>query len=145
MIIGRIEQKPNTVVHVIGKSQGYQGLPVRYEVMLDSASGDEVMTMTTAWFPTPGELERLNAGEAIYLNLFGDRHPPVMLSVGGAEQYQDDAKQASRIALLELALQEWDILRKRFLDGGEPRPTRSMDILLKVAIDKYFASAENVG
>jgi hypothetical protein len=145
MLIGRIEELPGTVVHVIGKSQGYLGLPVRYEVMLDATDGSEVMTMTTAWFPTPKELDDLNAGKAIYLNLFGGSHPPVRLSTGPASEHESEAKQAARVALLELALQEWDILRQKFIDNGRDNPTRSMDILLKSAIDRYFGSAEHAG
>jgi len=88
MLVGRIEELPGTTVRVLGKSQGYFGLPVRFQVMFDTASGQEVDTMTTAWFPTPEELQRINDGEAIYLRLFGSSHPPVYMTVGGAEQHE---------------------------------------------------------
>ena len=78
MMIGRIEG----ATRVLGKSQGYIGLPVRDENMVDGTTGDVVPTMTTAWFPDPAELAALNAGEAIHLRLFGDKHPPVYIGVG---------------------------------------------------------------
>ena len=40
-------------------------------------------TMTSAWYPTPEEVERLRAGAPVYLTIFGaGGHPPVALSVG---------------------------------------------------------------
>lgn len=71
---------------VLGKSQGYLGLPVRDEVINYKASGHSVPTMTTAWEPTPDELAALNAGAPIHVRLFGDQHPPIMLSVGGVPE-----------------------------------------------------------
>lgn len=38
--------------------------------------------MTSAWFPTPDEIERLLAGAPVYLTVLGEQHPPVMLQVG---------------------------------------------------------------
>ncbi len=82
MLIGRIEG----ATRVLGKSQGYFGLPVRDEPMIDSTTDSLVDTMTTAWFPDPGELRRINEGEAIHCRLFGNQHPPIYIGVGGAER-----------------------------------------------------------
>jgi hypothetical protein len=38
--------------------------------------------MTSAWFPTPEEIERLRDGAPIYLTVLGRSHPPVGLAVG---------------------------------------------------------------
>ena len=38
--------------------------------------------MSSAWEPTPDELQRLNAGATIYLHIMGTQHPPVALEVG---------------------------------------------------------------
>jgi len=66
---------------VIGKSQGYLGLPIK-DVVIDCAvNGPNTPAMLTAWTPTPDELERLNAGAAVILRILGTRHPPVMLDV----------------------------------------------------------------
>lgn len=35
----------------------------------------------SAWFPTPAELEALNKGAPVYLFIYGQSHPPVMLGV----------------------------------------------------------------
>lgn len=77
MLISRI---PNAT-RVIGKSQGYLGLPLRDEVRNTTVAGPETPCMVTAWEPTPDELERINEGEKIHLVILGTQHPPVMLEV----------------------------------------------------------------
>ena len=37
----------------------------------------------SAWMPTPDELVRLNAGEPVYLSVWGNVHPPVYVGVKG--------------------------------------------------------------
>ena len=37
----------------------------------------------SAWMPTPDELVRLNAGEPVYLSVWGNGHPPVYVGVKG--------------------------------------------------------------
>lgn len=79
MQIGMIEGH----TRIIGKSQGYLGLPLRDVVINSSVTGPETPAMETAWFPTPKEIEAINAGAPIILMIIGEGHPPVMLSVGG--------------------------------------------------------------
>lgn len=67
---------------VIGKSQGYLGLPIRDEVIACSVNGPETPRMVTAWQPTPDELARLIAGASVHLSILGTVHPPVMIEVG---------------------------------------------------------------
>ena len=69
---------------IIGKSQGYLGLPVRDEAISCTVGGDGTPCMVTAWQPTPDELARLNAGASVHLRLLGTAHPPVMVEVGEA-------------------------------------------------------------
>ena len=78
MLIARIEN----ATRVIGKSQGFLGLPVRDEVITEKVLGEQTPCMATAWEPTPDELARLNAGAKIVLRLIGTRHPPVIVEVG---------------------------------------------------------------
>jgi hypothetical protein len=78
MIIKMIEG----ATRILGKSQGYLGLPVLDQVVVDSATDEATPSMVTAWEPTPDELERLNAGAPVYLRILGVAHPPVMLTVG---------------------------------------------------------------
>lgn len=91
MEIGRIIG----ATRVLGKSQGYWGLPVRDEAqnlgdlphMLhtlenSAVTGPDTPVMVTAWIPSPDELAALAAGAPIYLNIVGIAHPPVRLSVG---------------------------------------------------------------
>lgn len=73
MLIKHIEG----ATRVLGKSQGYLGLPVR-DVIFD----DGTRAMMTAWEPTPDELKALLAGAPIILSVIGTGHPPVILSVG---------------------------------------------------------------
>lgn len=77
MIIQRIDG----TTRVLGKSQGYLGLPLR-DVTVNCSVNGEVPAMETAWEPTPDELARLNAGASVILRIIGNAHPPVMLMVG---------------------------------------------------------------
>lgn len=38
--------------------------------------------MTSAWFPTPPELQRILMGAPVYLTIMGKVHPVVLMSVG---------------------------------------------------------------
>ena len=67
---------------VLGKSQGYLGLPVRDELRSTVADGPQTPVMVTAWEPTPDELARLNRGAPVYLVIVGTAHPPVVMEVG---------------------------------------------------------------
>jgi hypothetical protein len=92
MHIGRIEGAQR----VLGKSQGYHGLPVREEaqnlgdlphmlhVMGFNPVNGVCPTMQTVWFPTPDELDALAKGAPIYVTLVGVAHPPIRVSVGNA-------------------------------------------------------------
>lgn len=72
------------VTRILGKSQGYTGLPLRDGMEFDKATGEMSPTMTTAWRPMPDELERLMAGAPVYLTILGTGHPPVRMEVGVA-------------------------------------------------------------
>lgn len=78
MEIGRIEG----ATRVLGKSQGYLGLPVRDEVVRCTVNGSATPCMTTAWLPSPDELAALLAGAAIHVRILGTAHPPIMVGVG---------------------------------------------------------------
>lgn len=67
---------------VLGKSQGYLGLAIRDQEMLDKAENKIVNSMTSAWLPTPKELQILNAGGAVHVTIFGLDHPPMLVSCG---------------------------------------------------------------
>jgi len=78
MQIGRIEG----CTRVLGKSQGYLGLPLRDVVIECSVGGPGTPAMETAWLPTPDEIARIVCGAPIILRVLGTQHPPVMLEVG---------------------------------------------------------------
>ncbi len=78
MQIGRIEG----CTRVLGKSQGYFGLPLRDVTINDSVTGPGTPAMETAWLPTPKEIEAIVAGAPIILRVLGTAHPPVMINVG---------------------------------------------------------------
>lgn len=78
MEIGRVEG----CTRVLGKSQGYYGLPIRDELVNSTVTGPDTPAMVTAWFPTPDELAAINAGAPIHLRIVGTAHPPVMMGVG---------------------------------------------------------------
>ncbi len=78
MQIGRIDG----TTRVLGKSQGYLGLPLRDERINCTVSGEGTPAMVTAWHPTPDELARLNAGASVHVRLLGTAHPPILVGVG---------------------------------------------------------------
>ncbi len=69
---------------VLGKSQGYLGLPVRDEVL--DVMQCRTPCMVTAWEPTPAELARLAAGAKVEVRVLGTEHPPMRVSVGDAAE-----------------------------------------------------------
>jgi hypothetical protein len=71
---------------VIGKSQGYMGLPLRDEQINCAVNGENTPSMVTAWHPTPKELEALNAGAPVHVRILGTAHPPIMVTVGEAPE-----------------------------------------------------------
>lgn len=78
MQIGRI----SGATRVVGKGQGYLGLPVRDDVINCTVNGPNTPEMVTAWLPTPDELAALNAGAAIHVHIIGTAHPPIIVDVG---------------------------------------------------------------
>lgn len=82
MQIGRIPG----ATRVVGKQQGYLGLPLRDELINDSVNGERTPSMVTAWIPMPKELEQLAAGAAVYVRILGNAPPPMMIGVGEAPQ-----------------------------------------------------------
>lgn len=78
MMIGRVAG----TTRVLGKSQGYLGLPVRDEVAFDPATGSETPCMVTAWVPTEEEVSRLVAGASVHVRVLGGSHPPMLVEVG---------------------------------------------------------------
>jgi hypothetical protein len=67
---------------VLGKSQGYLGLAVRDELVHDTVNGAGTPAMTTAWEPTPAEIEAIVKGAPVHVQILGTRHPPIMVTVG---------------------------------------------------------------
>jgi hypothetical protein len=67
---------------VLGRKQGYVGLPVRDEKMIDGATGLETPCMVTAWEPTPAELADLAAGAPVVICILGSAHPPIIVATG---------------------------------------------------------------
>lgn len=78
MQIGRIEG----TTRVLGKCQGYLGLPLRDVKVNCTVGGPSTPAMETAWLPTPDEIARIASGAPIILRVLGEAHPPVMVEVG---------------------------------------------------------------
>lgn len=78
MEIGRIEG----CTRIIGRAQGYYGLPLRDIVIDDTVTGPNTPAMETAWLPTPDEIAAIVAGAPIILRVVGSGHPPVMIYTG---------------------------------------------------------------
>ena len=78
MLIGR----PEGATRVVGRSQGYLGLPILDKEIVDPVSGELFNVMTTSWIPTGKEIEAIVAGAPIHVHIFGSTHPPIYLDVG---------------------------------------------------------------
>ena len=78
VIIGMVEG----CTRIIGKSQGYLGLPLRDEVIQCNVNGEGTPAMVTAWELTPDEIARVALGAPVHLRVLGAVHPPVMIYVG---------------------------------------------------------------
>lgn len=74
------------VTRVVGKSQGYLGLPLRDELIHCAVNGTETPCMITAWLPTPDELAALNAGASVHVRILGQVPPPMFVLVGPIPQ-----------------------------------------------------------
>ena len=72
MIIARIEGANR----VCGKSQGYMGLPVRDELVMQE-DGKCYNVMHTAWEPTPEEIEAIMRGAKIIVSMISFADPPL--------------------------------------------------------------------
>ena len=73
---------PEGVTRIVGKSQGYLGLPLRDEIIHCSVNGTETPCMISAWLPTPDELAALNAGAAVHVRILGRVPPPMFVFAG---------------------------------------------------------------
>jgi hypothetical protein len=73
---------------VVGKAQGYSGLPVRDESINLTINGPSLgadvgsNVMVTAWHPTPKEVAAINLGAPVHVRILGVMHPPIQVSVG---------------------------------------------------------------
>lgn len=77
MQIGHIEG----ATAVIGKSQGYLGLPVKLERINCELNGPNTLECTTAWIPTPDEIEAIQRGAAVRVSCLHTQ-PPIKVFVG---------------------------------------------------------------
>lgn len=82
MQIGRIQG----ATRVLGKSQGYAGLPLRDEFVHCSVGGPHTPCMVTAWLPTAEEIAAIAAGAPIHVRIIGTDHPPISLEVADPPQ-----------------------------------------------------------
>lgn len=78
MIVGMIDG----VTRIIGKAQGYIGLPIRDEEFHSKTHDALVPSMVTCWEPTPEEIIAIVAGGRIEVRLLGSSHPPIIVGVG---------------------------------------------------------------
>lgn len=78
MLIARIEG----ATRIVGRSQGYHGLPLRDELIHCTVNGPATPCMVTAWAPTPEELAALNAGASVHVRILGCAPPPMLVLVG---------------------------------------------------------------
>ena len=65
--------------NVVGEKQEYTNLRVRKELV--DVDGQEHTMISSAWEPTPAEMQTILRGGSIILRILADRQPPVKLEV----------------------------------------------------------------
>lgn len=81
MIIGRIQGATRVLGKPIDWDQEHPDTSCGSLPILDVGPEHGGPFMVSAWFPSPEEVERLRAGQPIYLSVYGSVHPPVALWV----------------------------------------------------------------
>lgn len=77
MIIGHIEGATRTL---LAPSDNPEVKPLGIRDIVYEGGIPAVMS---AWMPSPEELKALNAGEPVYLSIFGTNMPPAFVGVKG--------------------------------------------------------------
>lgn len=72
---------------ILGKQQGYLGLPVRDGFC--EIDGEQYHKITVAFEPMPDEIEKIIAGAPVELTLLCFTPPPMLMGVGELPQDQE--------------------------------------------------------
>lgn len=134
MIIAHIEG----ATRICGKAQGYLGLPLRDELIIDSVSCESTPAMVTAWTPTPEELAALNSGASVHVLILGTTPAPMMVMVGPAP---DQASPVARSSAVTARLREIQVICSREF-GGEKEHDALNDIFRIVNFALHDAPTE---
>jgi len=70
---------------IVGKSQGYLGLPLRDVLINCSVNGPNTPAMEIAFEPTPKEIEGLKEGKSLVLRILGRTPPPIAMWVDSSK------------------------------------------------------------
>lgn len=97
MQIGRIQG----TTRVIGKSQGYIGLPLRDIALKDPTDGKITPAMESAWLLAPDEMQALIDGRPLILRVLGTGHPPVNMYVDRSNDLVEPVKIPAKVRQLE--------------------------------------------
>jgi hypothetical protein len=88
------DPEKQTITDGIGASQGFKGIAIRVglEVIGRTGDGNDYLgqVITTAWQPDADELERLNAGAAVYISQNTNVVAPILVTVGDGFQEEFD-------------------------------------------------------
>lgn len=94
--------------HDIGKDQGYLNLPIRvtpHHLEIAGATHQTVL-VESAWEPNPEELEKLNAGESVIVQLVGALpHPPIRVYVDSGDTPVHDSISSLQAEVIDLIRQ----------------------------------------
>lgn len=83
------KEREGHTIRVYGEEQGFQALPVRHG-LVEIVAGELLYVgnvVTTAWKPTADELARLNAGEAVYIEINSSVVAPMVVTVEPAVEF----------------------------------------------------------
>lgn len=89
--------RPKGCTRTLGVSQGYSPLPLRDEIIIDKATGQESPSMVTLWQLSMEEKLALMNGQPLVLRLLGRQWPPCLISVGDATEPPDDPNEPKEL------------------------------------------------
>ena len=81
MIIGRIRGATRELGKPVDWDEHHPDQKCGSLAVVDIPASQGRPMMISAWFPTPDEVKLLQAGQPVYLSVWGTAHPPVGLWV----------------------------------------------------------------
>jgi hypothetical protein len=91
--------RPKGANRLVGKAQGYMGLPIKDDMIDCPVNGPNTPRMTTAWIPTPEEIAKLVMGASVHVKMLGRIPPPMLVEVGDVPESAEELAKSGKCML----------------------------------------------